>query len=53
MTIKYSYWPQNLPNGRQVVRLSIKYTNTLLQDPQKITQIVIFGLKIYYLAAPV
>jgi hypothetical protein len=46
-------WLQNVPNGRKIDEMSIKYTNIFhCKTRQKFTQIAIFGLKIYHLASP-
>jgi hypothetical protein len=64
MAIKYTKWPNNIPNGHKIYQMAIKYTNwTLnipngqniyqhlsLQDNPKFTQSWIFGLKLYHLA---
>jgi hypothetical protein len=44
ITIKYTQWPQNIPNGHKI------YQHLLLQDPPKFTQIGNFCLKICHLA---
>jgi hypothetical protein len=44
MAIKYSEWPQYIPNGPRNTNLFS------FQGPPKITQIWIFGLKTYPLA---
>jgi hypothetical protein len=41
---KYTNWQKNTPNGRKI------HKHHPLPDPQKFTQIWIFGLKIYHLA---
>jgi hypothetical protein len=46
MTIKYTKWPHNTPNGHKM------YQQMPLQEPPKFTQIEIFGLKINRLANP-
>jgi hypothetical protein len=45
--IKFTKWPENCPNGHNI------YQNRPLQDPQKFTQIELFGLKMYHLATRV
>jgi hypothetical protein len=40
----YTQWSQNIPNGHKI------YQRLPLQDPPKLNQIGIFGLKINYLA---
>jgi hypothetical protein len=56
---KYTRLPQNIPFGHKIYQMAIKiprpnvhkiYQNLILQDPPKLTQIAIFGLKIYHLA---
>jgi hypothetical protein len=42
--IKYSKWPQNIPNGHKISQ------HLLLQDPPKFSKKWIFGLKICHLA---
>jgi hypothetical protein len=27
MTIKYTEWPQNIPNGRKIHQMAVNYTN--------------------------
>jgi cytochrome c len=44
MAIKYTKWMKNRPNGDKI------YQRLPLQDSPKLTQIGIFGLKIYHLA---
>jgi hypothetical protein len=44
MAIKYTKWPWNIPNGREI------YQHLSLHHPPKFTQIWNFGLKIYHLA---
>jgi hypothetical protein len=44
MSIKRTKWLKNRPNVHEI------FHHLPLQDPQKITQIWIFGLKIYHLA---
>jgi hypothetical protein len=44
MSIKYTKWAWNIPNGHKI------YKHLAMQDPQKFTQICIFGMKIYHLA---
>jgi hypothetical protein len=44
MAVKYFQLPENRPNGYKI------YQDFLLQDPQKFTQIGIFGLKTNHLA---
>jgi hypothetical protein len=44
ITIKYTKWPQNIPNGHKI------YRHLPLQDTPRFTQIGIFGLKIRHLA---
>jgi hypothetical protein len=44
MTIKYTKLSQNIPNGRKIDQMAIKYTNIFH------CKIGIFGLKIYHLA---
>jgi hypothetical protein len=43
-TIKYIKWPQNIPNGCEILQLTIKYASIFnsTQDPPKCTQIWIF-----------
>jgi hypothetical protein len=43
---------RNIPFGRKIDKMAIKYQHLPLQDLPKITQIGIFGLKIYHLATP-
>jgi hypothetical protein len=43
MTIKYTKWQENRPNGQI-------HPNLSLQDIPKFTQVGIFGSKIYHLA---
>jgi hypothetical protein len=43
-TKKYTKWPQNMPNGNKIDQ------HLQLQNPPKLTQIGILGLKIGYLA---
>jgi hypothetical protein len=51
ITIKFTKWPQCLPNRSKNRPNSHKiYQHTPLQDPPKFTQIGIFGLKICHLA---
>jgi hypothetical protein len=51
MTNRYTKWPSNIPIGRKIYRMAVKYINIIrLQDPPKFIQIGIFGLKIYHLA---
>jgi hypothetical protein len=52
ITIKYTKWPQNIPNGRTIDQIAVKYVDQYLQlqEPPKFTQIGIFGLKICHLA---
>jgi hypothetical protein len=52
ITIKYTKWPKNIPNGHRIDQMDIKYVYQLvpLQVPQKFTQSWIFGLKICHLA---
>jgi hypothetical protein len=52
MTIKYTEWPQNIPNSRKIDKMAINvlYQHLPLQDPPKFTQIGIFGLKKCHLA---
>jgi hypothetical protein len=41
----------NIPNGRNIVQMAIKYSNIFyFKALQNLTQIGIFGLKIYHLA---
>jgi hypothetical protein len=44
MTIKYTKWPQNLPNDRKIDQMAIKYVDQYLtlHDPPKFTLIVVF-----------
>jgi hypothetical protein len=44
MATKYTKWQQNIPNGSKIDQ------RLPLQDPPKITQIGIFGLKKSHLA---
>jgi hypothetical protein len=44
MAIKYTKWPQYIPNGHRIYQL-FKF-----QGPPKFAQIWILGLKIYHLA---
>jgi hypothetical protein len=44
MNIKYFKWPKNRPKIHKIDR------HRQLPDPSKLTQIAIFGLKIYRLA---
>jgi hypothetical protein len=44
ITIQYAKWPQNIPNGHKI------YKHFTLQDPPKLIQIGIFGLKKCHLA---
>jgi hypothetical protein len=44
MATTYTKWPQHIPNGRKIDQ------HLPLQDPQKFTQIGIFGLKLCHLA---
>jgi hypothetical protein len=44
MALKYTKWPYNTPNVRKT------YQHLPLHDPQKLTQVGIFGLKIFHLA---
>jgi hypothetical protein len=44
MAINYTQWPYDTPNGQ------IIYQHFPSRDAPKLTQIVIFGLKIYHLA---
>jgi hypothetical protein len=44
MAIKYFQWPLNRPNGQNICQ------DFPLQDPQKFSQIGIFGLKTNHLA---
>jgi hypothetical protein len=47
---------KNIPNNRKIYQMAIKYTKKQplqLQDPPKVTQIGILGLKICHLATPV
>jgi hypothetical protein len=48
MTIKYTKWSQNIPNGRKIDNNMCQYLS--LQDSPKFTQIGILGLKLYHLA---
>jgi hypothetical protein len=41
---KYTKWSENIPNGHKI------YLHFPLQDPPKLTQIGVFGLKINHLA---
>jgi hypothetical protein len=52
MAIKYTKWPQNIPNGRKICRLNghAVFQHLPLHEPPKFTQTVIFGLKINHLA---
>jgi hypothetical protein len=51
MTVKYTKWPQVIPNGRKINQTAMKNTNVFhSQDRTKFTQIGIFGLKIDHLA---
>jgi hypothetical protein len=51
---KYTKRSSNLLNGCKMDQMSIKiYQHLPLQDPPKITQILIFGLKMYRLATRV
>jgi hypothetical protein len=51
MTLKYTKWQQNIPNGRKIKQMTTKGNKRLsLQNPPKFAQIWIFGLKIYDLA---
>jgi hypothetical protein len=45
MAITSTKWPQNIPNGHIICQ------HLPLQNPTKFTQIGIFGVKIYHLAA--
>jgi hypothetical protein len=49
---KYTKLTQNITNGCKMVKMAVKYMyqHLPLQDPPKITQIAIFGLKIHHLA---
>jgi hypothetical protein len=44
MVGKYTKWSENIPNGHKI------YRHFQLQDPPKLTQIGIFGLKMNHLA---
>jgi hypothetical protein len=49
MTPKYSQWPQNIPIGRIINQLSIKYTNILLgKTLQNLPKSVVLVLKWLY-----
>jgi hypothetical protein len=50
--VKYTKWPQSIPNGQKIDQIDIKYVyrHLPLQVPPKFTQIGIFGLKICHLA---
>jgi hypothetical protein len=64
MAVKYTKCPSNIPNVHQIYQIAlnrpnsykidqmpIKYSNIFhLQDPPKITPILIFGFIIYHLA---
>jgi hypothetical protein len=52
MTMKYTKWPWNIPNGHEIcIPNGHKiYQHLPLQKPPKFTQILIFGLKLYHLA---
>jgi hypothetical protein len=52
---KFTTWPQNLPNGRNICKQNenkniIIYQNLPLQAPPKFTQIGISGFKICHLS---
>jgi hypothetical protein len=44
MAVQYTKLPQNRPKGQKI------YQHLLGQDPPRLTQIRIFGLKVYHLA---
>jgi hypothetical protein len=46
ITIKYTKWPQNVPNAVNRLNGHIIYQHLPMQDPPKFTQIGIFGLKL-------
>jgi hypothetical protein len=57
MATKYTKWSQNMPNGRKIDHIVKNIPNSRkisqhlpFQDPPKLTQIGIFGLKIHHLA---
>jgi hypothetical protein len=52
MTIKYANkWPQNIPNGRKIDLMAIKYTNNgHYKNLENLPKIRILGLKTYHLA---
>jgi hypothetical protein len=57
ITIKYTKWPQTIPNGHNIYQMATNYTKwpfniptAPLQDPPKFCQIGIFGFKICHLA---
>jgi hypothetical protein len=51
MATKYTKWPQNIENGHKIDQMVKKYINIFhCKTLQNLTQILIFGLKIYHLA---
>jgi hypothetical protein len=51
MTTTYTKWPLNVPFGRIYVdKMVIKYQHLPLQGLPKLSEIGIFGLKVYHLA---
>jgi hypothetical protein len=50
MAAKYTKWPQNIPNGREMDPRDIKIPTFSIGRPSKISQIGIFGLKTNHLA---
>jgi hypothetical protein len=45
ITIKYTKWPENIPNGRKIYPMAVKIVQYLpVQVPPNFTQIRIFGL---------
>jgi hypothetical protein len=51
MTTKFTRWPKNIPFGHKINQTAQEIKHLALQDLPKFTQIWIFGLKIYHLAA--
>jgi hypothetical protein len=52
MAIKYTKWPEKIPNGHKIYQMAIKYTTSFIARPSKIyPNFFILGLKIYHLAA--
>jgi hypothetical protein len=53
ITTKYTKWPQNIPNGRNITKLSLNRPTYSIARPSKIYPNWDFWLEICHLAAPV